>query len=56
MIKAEVMFDGDCIYFCDKYWVQITEIECIVRLLGDDDTALHYAETLEQAIAYCLEN
>lgn len=53
MIKCEVVFDGDCIYFGEKL------IEFVMGSKSDywlvEDVAKEF-KTLEQAIQYCMEN
>lgn len=56
MIKCEAVFDNNCIYINDKYWISVDEPgEHRVRRMGDDDYVIFYADTLEQAIHFCLE-
>ena len=53
MIKAEVVFDGDCIYYNGRL------IEFVMGAKEDYWQVQDIAETflsLEKAISYCLEN
>ena len=55
MINAEVVFDGECIYVNDLFWINTIDEDHKVRRMGDNSSVLYSGGTLEQAIAYCLE-
>lgn len=55
MIEANVVFDGECIYVNDLFWINTIDEYHKVRRMGDNSEVLSYGGTLEQAIAYCLQ-
>ena len=55
MIEAKVVFDGECIYVNDLFWINTVDEDNKVRRMGDNSEVLSYGGTLEQAIAYCLQ-
>ena len=55
MIKVEVVFDGECIYINDLFWINTIDEDHKVRRMGDDSEVLSCGGTLEQSIAYCLQ-
>ena len=55
MIEANVVFDGECIYVNDLFWINTIDEDHQVRRMGDNSEVLSCGGTLEQAIAYCIQ-
>ena len=55
MIEAKVVLDGECIYVNDLFWINTIDEDHKVRRMGDNSEVLSCGGTLEQAIAYCLQ-
>ena len=55
MIEAKVIFDGECIYVNDLFWINTIDEDHKVRRMGDNPGVLSYGGTLEQAVSFCLQ-